>query len=538
MDIWFQPIPDGQAVRLTKDPGEDGFPNVSPDGKQVAFRSERAGGGIYVIRSDGTGETLLVPLGMSPAFSPDGKSLAYWVGTEASQTGGSSYIYRLDSGRSERIAPDFSDARYPTWSADGRSLLLYGCGPTMSKDTCPEWWVVSSQGGAPAPVGLLAYLQKEKIGPDFPPEVSWRGNHFFVAGRSGNSWGLWDVPTVGPPLHAAGHPVALTKSELQEKAPTVDDHGGIGLEHLTGARHVWRFAATPANHNETAVKLTDDFGPDSSPVVSKDGKWVYFSRRTSGAAQLMKLELRSGKESVIYTSADDELWPLPVSAGNEIVYESRLGDQTSLVLFKDNAVRTLCNGCSHPGAWITEGKELVYLTQNGSIAVLNLDTGVSTTVIAASSQYTLANPDWNPANQHLLFTAIRGGSPEIVAARLTKGPGYTVSAWTALSSKSEDSDLGRWSDDGLHYYYFSRRDGSYCVWGNSFDSRRHTVGTPFPVEHYHDWGKSPRMAFAFSRGLSVADGWIYVNVGESASTIWVGHLEINPVFTFLQKLFR
>jgi WD40 repeat protein len=252
----------------------------------------------------------------------------------------------------------------------------------------------------------------------------------------------------------------------------------------------------------------------------------------------MKLDLQSGKESVIYVSREDKLWPLPSARGNEVAFESRLGDQTSIVLLRGSKARTLCTGCSHPGAWISDGRELLYTTRNGSIAILDVDSGKSTQVIAADHQYTLSNPDWNPATQHILFTAIKDGTPQIFTAGLTKNPAYAASSWTALSANSDDADLARWSEDGLHFYYFSRSDGSYCIWGNSFNPQRNTIGTAFPVQHYHDWGKSPRLAFAYLRGLSVANGSIYVNVGEESSTVWMGSLRSNSLFTYFQRVFQ
>jgi DNA-binding winged helix-turn-helix (wHTH) protein len=50
LHIWVQQfMPDGQAVQLTRGDVDDHQPAFSPDGSKVAFRSERDGGGIYVM---------------------------------------------------------------------------------------------------------------------------------------------------------------------------------------------------------------------------------------------------------------------------------------------------------------------------------------------------------------------------------------------------------------------------------------------------------------------------------------------------------
>ena len=96
LDLWIQDLnergePRGEPTRLTTDPAHDHQPAFSRDGQQIAFRSERDGGGIYVIPvagGDGKG-TRVADLGQHPRFSPDG-AIAYWVGNSGWGRGGSS----------------------------------------------------------------------------------------------------------------------------------------------------------------------------------------------------------------------------------------------------------------------------------------------------------------------------------------------------------------------------------------------------------------------------------------------------------------
>ncbi len=43
LDIWVQTLPGGEPVRLTKGAADDDFPSFSPDGTKIAFQSERDG---------------------------------------------------------------------------------------------------------------------------------------------------------------------------------------------------------------------------------------------------------------------------------------------------------------------------------------------------------------------------------------------------------------------------------------------------------------------------------------------------------------
>jgi dipeptidyl aminopeptidase/acylaminoacyl peptidase len=88
-DLWLVPYRGGRPRRLTSGAGNDASPVFSPDGRTVAFTSDRGEGDdarLYMIRVDG-GEAELVcpaPHGSvgSPAFSPDGRLIAFtgWAG--------------------------------------------------------------------------------------------------------------------------------------------------------------------------------------------------------------------------------------------------------------------------------------------------------------------------------------------------------------------------------------------------------------------------------------------------------------------------
>jgi hypothetical protein len=49
LDMWVQQVAGGEPIRLTsQDPTDDREPTFPPDGFKIAFRSDRDGGGIYV----------------------------------------------------------------------------------------------------------------------------------------------------------------------------------------------------------------------------------------------------------------------------------------------------------------------------------------------------------------------------------------------------------------------------------------------------------------------------------------------------------
>lgn len=118
--------------RLTDDPASDEFPRWSPDGRTIAFSSNRAGlYQIFLMDAEGTnlrqvtrGETDAIEEG----WYPDGKRLAY---TEQKQrTLGRSFALRsldLATGETRPLLPSFDgSSALPDFSPDGPFLAFTG----------------------------------------------------------------------------------------------------------------------------------------------------------------------------------------------------------------------------------------------------------------------------------------------------------------------------------------------------------------------------------------------------------------------------
>ncbi len=82
-DIWVQKIDSGEAVRLTRSLANDTQPAWSPDGSTIAFRSERDGGGLFAVPAKTGPERRLSSFGWAPHWSPDG-SLVLFAGSNLS----------------------------------------------------------------------------------------------------------------------------------------------------------------------------------------------------------------------------------------------------------------------------------------------------------------------------------------------------------------------------------------------------------------------------------------------------------------------
>jgi hypothetical protein len=81
LEIWVQPSSGGEPLRLTHIPADDHEPDFSTDSTRIVFRSERNGGGVFIVPAQGGEVRHLAEHGRNPRFSPDGNWVAYWVGS-------------------------------------------------------------------------------------------------------------------------------------------------------------------------------------------------------------------------------------------------------------------------------------------------------------------------------------------------------------------------------------------------------------------------------------------------------------------------
>lgn len=119
---------DGSSPRqLTTAPGLDSSPAWSPDGRQIAFTSQRDGNAnIYVMNADGSAQTRLTNmpgLEANPVFSPDGSRIAF-----ISNQSGPTLIYLMSAqgGEAMLLSPSETEitAGALSWSPDGSHIVF------------------------------------------------------------------------------------------------------------------------------------------------------------------------------------------------------------------------------------------------------------------------------------------------------------------------------------------------------------------------------------------------------------------------------
>ena len=248
----------------------DHVPQYSPDGKRIAFASNRSGKfEIYLCDSDGSNTVKLTSFGgpyvANPAWSPDGRRIAF-----VARLGETSEIYIIsaDGGKPERLPGTQSRDGLTSWSRDGK-WIYFGSNRTGKSQL---WKIpvdggdlvqVTKQGGAygvESPEGKFVYysLETEDEGPNTE---------------------LWRVPVEGGEEIRIAAGVCPQFFALAER----------GIYYFSGwinpSIQYFNFATRKV---ETVAKVEGSvaWGMTASP----DGRWLLYSLLGKEESNLMMVE--------------------------------------------------------------------------------------------------------------------------------------------------------------------------------------------------------------------------------------------------------
>jgi serine/threonine protein kinase len=200
-DIYIQRISSKKAENLTQNSNsDDTMPAFSPDGERIAFRSEREPRGIYVMGLKGENIQRISDFGFHPSWSPDGKEIVvstFGRDQPTVRANGEHFlkIINLENGSVRDLIK--LEATFPAWSPNGKRIAYWFYSGTTGKR---EIATISKDGGEPKIVA------KDFAVSNWNPVWSPDGNFlYFVSSRSG-SMGFWRVKIDEPSGEVSSEP--------------------------------------------------------------------------------------------------------------------------------------------------------------------------------------------------------------------------------------------------------------------------------------------------------------------------------------------
>ncbi len=264
-----------EPINITQHPSQDREADWSPDGRRLAFSSNRTGDWeIYSIGKDGTSPRRLTHskgADRAPAWSPDGTAIAFH-----SERAGSVDIYVMDvvRGGVTRITTSSARDSDPAWSPDGHSLVY-----SSDRSGSTDLYVIATDSSDAVPFRLTRHPAA-----DLCPSWAPADKIAFFSKRDGNDEiyvtladgaKMWRIT-----LHAANEFVPDWKSRSGEMV-FASNRLGPGRGQIFWLEH----------ESKTPYPLTRDPARATEPSLSPDGNTLAFTSNRDGNNEIYRLAL-------------------------------------------------------------------------------------------------------------------------------------------------------------------------------------------------------------------------------------------------------
>ncbi|HET6348302.1 MAG TPA: protein kinase, partial [Candidatus Krumholzibacteria bacterium] len=326
-DIFQQRVGGENRINLTADCDKDDvMPAYSPDGTMIAFRSERDGGGIFVMGATGESVRRLSDFGFNPSWSPDGQRVLFGDESIVVPTARNlvSKLWSVDVHGGQPGQVFAGDCAEPVMSPNGKFYAFWGLPPGTGKRILSTLAVA---GGDAHPLDDDNFF-------NWNPTWSGDGRSLYFTSNRGGTMDLWRMPMDPETGRTTGKAQPVTMSTVTISQPSITHDGSkilYGSQSQTsrivrmpimesaadqpvtlidGSRDIWEVEASPdgqwlalkaADPNEDLLianvdgsglrRLTNDAYKDREPCFTPDSKKLYFFSDRTGRYEVWSIRI-------------------------------------------------------------------------------------------------------------------------------------------------------------------------------------------------------------------------------------------------------
>ncbi len=505
--IYAQRVGGRNATPIVVDASRDlGGPSYSPDGASIAFHESDSDGGIFIAGATGESVRRLTDIGFDPAWSPDGKQIAFTTeevrDPSSRQTTSSMYIVDAAGGTPRKLIGD-SDAIQAAWSPSGRRIVYW----SNTKGQRDLYTIPAIGGARTALTGDPAI--------DWSPEWSPDGRYVYFSSDRGGEMNLWRIAVDEATGASTGQPEPVTNG--------VQASAGLARLSANGDRLVFRSRVNSIN--PVAIPFDPATGRAGPPKVLDGSNNIRLPSDVSpDGTQLALFSIGERQEDIYLSRADGSAMhrltddpprdraPMFTSNGASIVfYSNRDGNWAAWTMRTDGSgLRKLSSfpaSVIYPIASPVDDR-IVACHNEGDLScyVVRLNGEGSAERLPNMRQDggTLLTTGWSPDGRKL--TGIVGAeSGQYIGVAVYDLATHTMT----VVSNDMNAPCVRWLPDSRHVMYFAN-SGSQLVLADAVTKARTVIDVDLP-------GPSADDMMAISR-----DGrTIYYGAKRSQSDIWI-----------------
>jgi Tol biopolymer transport system component/DNA-binding winged helix-turn-helix (wHTH) protein len=494
--------PGAREVAVTSDGGQNMQPAWSPDGAWIAFHS-RARRGVWVAPATGGPARQVVEFGSRPAWSPDGTRIAFTsdAGGMASQSV-IGIVGADGTGRFEltRIGNPPGGHREPAWSRDGKTIAFAVASGRWSQ----EIWTVPSAGGTPRRIAAPAI---GGVDPQFAPGD--RALYWGAASVRFNGFALWRQPLDADSAAPSGVPVDVAPVGGLLEGLSVAADGTVAFGAATADQNLWAVDLDADGRPGEPFRMTHDAVRASYPGYSPDGRLVYLQAGPGRPASIWTMPGEGGAAEVL-TEEFDPCTPGWFRDGR--VLTMRASPRPGTLWTVDSRTRRVEPTSVSGGDIVNprpspDGREVAFhvIEPNGVMNVWTQPLAGGPRRRVTSDAEAVSYPAWSPDGRWLAVEIKRGDQTHVGVVSRDGGP---VEQLTSAAGQSWPHSF---SPDGKHIAFAAERAGVwnvYAVSRLSREARRLTSFTsPSGYVRYPAWSPDGRR-IVFERSIRQAAVWV------------------------------